>query len=79
MTQCNHDDDTKSSEFLNSLDFLGYEIYLCECGALINIQDQRRGPNIPMNKTDIDTMIANLETKIRNEIIERIKLPLDKP
>ena len=61
IKMCNHDDN-KMSEYLEVFDFPGYEIYICECGVLINISDIKNydNPAHPMNKQDIDRMMAEI-------------------
>jgi len=41
MTQpCKHGEEVPHV-YLECLDYPGYEVYLCQCGALINIRDRR--------------------------------------
>ena len=68
---CNHDDN-KNAEYLEVFDFLGYEIYRCECGALFNIQDER---NYTMETVHV--MTADEITKMMEEIIHPVMQTID--
>ena len=63
---CNHDDN-KNHEYLEVFDFLGYEVYRCECGALFNTQDKR---NYTMK--NVHVMAADEITTMMEEIIHPI-------
>lgn len=68
---CNHDE-KKNKEYLEVFDFLGYEIYRCECGALFNIQDKR---NYTME--NVHVMTADEITKMMEETIHPIMQTID--
>lgn len=58
---CNHED-SKNAEYLEEFDYPGYEIYVCECGALLNIQDKRNWnpPYQPMTADEIKEMLESV-------------------
>lgn len=58
---CDHDEN-KRNEFLDVFDYFRYEIYICECGALINIQDKKNFdfPMHAMTKDEITQMMIDI-------------------
>jgi hypothetical protein len=67
---CNHADD-KGNEYLSCFEAPGYEIYLCECGALINIRDAKNyhNPVCPMTADEIHCMIQDLVSEPLKDIL----------
>lgn len=59
---CNHDDN-KNAEYLEVFDFLGYEVYRCECGVLINSADPMNYDN-PINPMTAKEIIEMMESII---------------
>lgn len=55
---CDHGDD-KGNTWLMKADVPGYEVYVCECGALINIQDKKNydKAQYAMTSEEIEEMI----------------------
>ena len=73
LNKCPHDDSIPY-EYLPCLGSVG-EVYLCECGALIDVSDKKNYdfPMEPMTAGDIKAMIIRLEMDIRDAIFEAVK------
>jgi len=63
---CNHDE-TKTAYYLSFLDFPGYEIYMCECGALIDIANLKNygDPVHPMTPDEIQKLMNDVFAPIK--------------
>ena len=72
---CIHDD-SKGETYLECFDVDGYEIYLCECGALINISDPKNYNSDlgnAMSADEIKKMIAEVVQSAIKEINDEIE------
>lgn len=85
LPACDHGED-KRSEYVDAFDILGYEVYRCECGALINIQDEDNCCGEEGDKTmsceDIGEMgralVAETLEKVADEVCKAVELLRDK-
>ena len=59
---CNHDEN-HDSDYLSAIDHPDYEVYRCECGALVNLRDPLNsdvGPLHAMTVDEINRMVTVL-------------------
>lgn len=63
---CNHDEN-KQTTCLTFLDFHGHEIYMCECGALIDIADKKNysEPFYPMTPEELRMLLNDIFAPIK--------------
>ncbi len=67
---CNHDK-TIRKQYLEFINFPAWEIYQCECGALINLRDPINYKNAvyPMRKADLQRMISEIRSEIGGKVL----------
>ncbi len=68
---CDHSEE-KHSEYLKCFDSSGYEVYRCECGALINIADPHNESwdlhTVSMSQHDITVMMRQILAPIEKDM-----------
>ena len=82
VAQCDHDADTNGTdaEYLEILSTGGGEIYLCDCGALIDYghTDNYEPPYRPMTIAEITRAVSGAFANQRTGLIEAIREAINK-
>lgn len=71
---CDHNDGLQHI-YLGCFDCPGYEIYMCECGALVNVQDKRNYTGdeyVVMTPEDIEMMMLQILRDYKSGLMDKI-------
>lgn len=69
IVMCDHGID-KNYQYIVAFEYRGYEVCVCECGALINtaVVSNQEAPFTPMTHDELNVMMESIMKPIRDEV-----------